>query len=317
MVVAVPLLGDRVAPRCTTADRLLLISLRGRRADSQAILDVEVDGVESLLGIIGSHSVRAVVCGGITGSARERLEARGVRVIDNVAGSVAEVLAAVHTGTLHSGFGFGPGTGASSPVPATGGSPQLDCLACTDPACERGLPCPCLPAGAGPAAAGRKVQRLLLAGSVVSPGAEGQCRVAQLVRFCLRAGFSHVGVAFCRELRQETGVLAGILRGYFRVSSVSCAVRDQHAPRFSDAPPGHRCNALLQARALNDAGTDLNIIVGLDVGADAVFAAASRSPVSTLIVKDVALGHNPMAALHSGHYVRQCSPGAREEPPGQ
>lgn len=147
-------------------------------------------------------------------------------------------------------------------------------------------------------------------------GSGDQCRIAQLLRFALRAGFVHIGVAFCVDLRPETRVLTDILRRYFRVSPVSCAVRTSRSPRLADTSPGHRCNAVLQARALNAAGTDFNLIVGLDVGADAVFTAQSRAPVSTLLVKDTALGHNPLAALHSGHYLRQCGLGAQEPPSG-
>ncbi len=313
MVVAVPLLGGRVAPRCTTADRLLLVTVRGRQAEPPAVLDAAVDGVESLLEIVGIHAVRVLVCGGITGSARERLEARGVRVIGNVTGSVAEVLAAIRTGTLRSGFGFGRDTGGGAAARRAGDAWPMDCVSCSYRSCEEGLPCPFLPAGMGTPAGSRKLERLLLVASVGrAPGWSGQCRIAQLVRFALRAGFAHIGVAFCVDLRREAEVLTGILQRYFRVLPVTCTIRGSRPPGFADAPPGHRCNAVLQARVLNTAGTDLNLIVGLDVGADAVFAAASRAPVSTLLVKDTALGHNPLAALHSGHYLRQCTMGARE-----
>ena len=43
----------------------------------------------------------------------------------------------------------------------------------------------------------------------------------------------------------------------------------------------------------------LNIVMGLCVGHDILFAQRSAAPCTTLVVKDRALVHNPVAALHA------------------
>ena len=61
------------------------------------------------------------------------------------------------------------------------------------------------------------------------------------------------------------------------------------------------CNNIAQALILNEVGTDLNLIVGLCVGHDIAFTVHSKAPVTTILVKDRRLGHNPMAALYQAY----------------
>lgn len=62
------------------------------------------------------------------------------------------------------------------------------------------------------------------------------------------------------------------------------------------------CNPILQAELLKDAETEINVIVGLCIGHDMLFTMNSRAPVTTLIVKDRMLGHNPVISLYSGYH---------------
>jgi uncharacterized metal-binding protein len=62
------------------------------------------------------------------------------------------------------------------------------------------------------------------------------------------------------------------------------------------------CNPLIQAEFLNRAETDMNLIVGLCLGHDILFTLNSKAPVTTLIVKDRMLGHNPVIALYSNYH---------------
>ena len=62
------------------------------------------------------------------------------------------------------------------------------------------------------------------------------------------------------------------------------------------------CNPIIQARALEDDETQLNITVGLCVGHDILFNKHSHVPVTALIVKDRVLAHNPVGAVYSGYY---------------
>ena len=58
------------------------------------------------------------------------------------------------------------------------------------------------------------------------------------------------------------------------------------------------------ARVLNDAETQLNVLCGLCVGHDAIFSKVSKAAVTTLIAKDRVLAHNPVAAIYC-QYIRE------------
>ena len=57
------------------------------------------------------------------------------------------------------------------------------------------------------------------------------------------------------------------------------------------------CNPLSQAELLNDAGCELNIVLGLCVGHDSLFFKYSKGLATTLVAKDRVLAHNPVGAL--------------------
>ena len=66
------------------------------------------------------------------------------------------------------------------------------------------------------------------------------------------------------------------------------------------------CNPIGQAKLLNEAGTGLNVVVGLCVGHDSLFFQHSEAPVTVLVAKDRVTGHNPAAALYTSHsYYRR------------
>ena len=62
------------------------------------------------------------------------------------------------------------------------------------------------------------------------------------------------------------------------------------------------CNPMLQADLLNEAQTAFNVLVGLCIGHDMLFTMHSRSPVTTLIVKDRLSGHNPVVSLYTRYH---------------
>ncbi len=62
------------------------------------------------------------------------------------------------------------------------------------------------------------------------------------------------------------------------------------------------CNPVAQAKLLNRARTDLNVIVGLCVGHDILFTKYSEAPVTTLVVKDRVTGHNPVSVLYGQNF---------------
>ena len=62
------------------------------------------------------------------------------------------------------------------------------------------------------------------------------------------------------------------------------------------------CNPIAQAEICNRIGTDMNIIMGLCVGHDMLFAKYSTAPVTTLVCKDRVTGHNPVAVLYGQNF---------------
>lgn len=70
------------------------------------------------------------------------------------------------------------------------------------------------------------------------------------------------------------------------------------------------CNPVGQALELARCKCDLNVAVGLCVGHDALFAAHGAAPVTTLVVKDRVLGHNPLAALYTNYGRRSLGLGS-------
>ena len=55
---------------------------------------------------------------------------------------------------------------------------------------------------------------------------------------------------------------------------------------------------IAQANFLNEANTELNVVVGLCIGHDSLFFKYSKAPVTVLAVKDRVLAHNPLGAVY-------------------
>ncbi|GAI92276.1 unnamed protein product, partial [marine sediment metagenome] len=109
-------------------------------------------------------------------------------------------------------------------------------------------------------------------------------------------------------LSEEAKIIDEILSKHFEVASVCCKAcglpkKDFGLERISSNEHEVMCNPAGQAELLNHAKSELNIICGLCVGHDAVFAKISEAPVTTLIVKDRLLAHNPAGAIYSA-YIR-------------
>jgi len=133
-------------------------------------------------------------------------------------------------------------------------------------------------------------------------------RVEELVEFSKRMGYKKLGVAFCIGFMEEAKTLIPILEQHFEVSSVCCKVagitKEELGQEGADKVGKYSCNPIGQAAMLEADGTDLNIICGLCLGHDILFSRYSHAPVTTLIVKDRVLAHNPAAALYC-RYIRR------------
>lgn len=130
-------------------------------------------------------------------------------------------------------------------------------------------------------------------------------RIKETILFAKRMGYQKIGIATCVGLIRESRTLAKILRlNGFEVYGVGCKIgelsksEDLGIPEKHLGPGPAACNPVLQARLLNDAGTDMNIVMGLCVGHDSLFYKYAQGVNTTLVVKDRALMHNPVLPLY-------------------
>jgi uncharacterized metal-binding protein len=140
-----------------------------------------------------------------------------------------------------------------------------------------------------------EVRRVARASALVESA--GYCRwtrVEEICAFAREMGFTRIGIATC------------ILESHgFAVASAACknggVPKERLGPRDEDKiRPGTyepMCNPLSQAELLNDAGCELNIVLGLCVGHDSLFFKHSKGLATTLVAKDRVLAHNPVGAL--------------------
>ena len=115
----------------------------------------------------------------------------------------------------------------------------------------------------------------------------GYCRwprLKEIVEFSRSMHYQKLGLAFCAALKKEAAVVERVLRNNgFQVVSVIC-----------------KTGGLDKSRAglLNSQDTQFNICLGLCVGHDSLFYQYSKALVTTLVVKDRVLAHNPVGAIH-------------------
>lgn len=145
---------------------------------------------------------------------------------------------------------------------------------------------------------------------------EGYCqltRVQEIMDYAKRMGAKKLGIATCVGLIREARMLAKIFRAHgFEVYGAACKVgcipkHEVGIPVKCEELGRNTCNPILQAKLLNDAHTDLNVVVGLCVGHDSLFYKYSEALVTTAVTKDRVLGHNPAAALYTaqGYYRKK------------
>jgi len=136
-----------------------------------------------------------------------------------------------------------------------------------------------------------------------------ETRLGEIILFAKELGYKKIGLAFCIGLSEEAKIIDEILSRHFEVVSVCCKVcgidkKDFDLTQISSRNQEVMCNPAGQAHLLKEAETQLNIICGLCVGHDAIFAQLSEAPVTTLIAKDRVLAHNPASAIYC-QYIRR------------
>lgn len=337
MCFAIPIFSGRVAPRFSIAEVVLFVVLNGHKVVSRVKAPLRGSTWVDLLRLLSEHNADMLVCGGINRETKDLVESRGLRVIENVCCTADEAIIALEEGKLCPGFGFvdlqasrrtseeggeqpdmlpdSTSVQNRSPLYVSEALSRLDCLACPDRACLRGEACqPQLPHESEdePEDAGLMLES---ARDIALEKERTLCRLSELIYFCLEMKYRKIGVAFCIELLEATDILVRVLRRFFEVHPICCKVGGKLAnDPWSGLPHTGGadirdigCNPQGQAGILNRIGTDINVVVGLCMGADCVFSKASRAPVSALFVKDKSLANNPIGAIYSDYYLKEAT----------
>jgi len=136
-------------------------------------------------------------------------------------------------------------------------------------------------------------------------------RVEDTIAFAKLMGYKRIGIATCIGLLDETHRLAAILKAQgLEPLSVCCKAGSidklelglEEADKVRPSTFEPACNPVAQAKLMNRAMTDMNVIVGLCVGHDMLFTKYSDAPVTTLVVKDRVTGHNPVSVLYGQNF---------------
>ncbi len=154
----------------------------------------------------------------------------------------------------------------------------------------------------------KEIERLKVSASVESDCYSDKTRMEEAVVFAERMNYEKIGIAFCIGLSEEAEEIHKIFANRFEVFSVCCKLCGVEKAKYNlkglpgAEDPDVMCNPIGQARFLGKKETDINVIVGLCIGHDILFDKYSESPVTTLVVKDRKLAHNPLGYIYSNYY---------------
>jgi uncharacterized metal-binding protein len=116
-------------------------------------------------------------------------------------------------------------------------------------------------------------------------------RIREIVEFSQHMGYRRLGVAHCVDTLRE----AKLARDYLESAGLEAIL-----PPLEDVLPlKGECAPQGQARFFEEVGTDFNIICGMCTGHDSIFIRSSAAPVTSLLVRDTKLQHNPAGALYT------------------
>lgn len=313
MIYGIPLFRNRVAPRCTIADSMLIVKVSMNRVVYKTALKINIDSWNDLLKIFSDNKVNALVCGGINYESKKLSEEQGISVIDNVACSEEEVIDAISKRILKPGFGFSMSSDLRSNQPAKMSSKKsielsdnLDCINCRDYKCLEGKACE-LSLQMNQDIEINGIKEILNSALDISFENERVlCRLSELIYFAIEMNYKKIGIAYCIELSEPTEIVVQVLRRFFKVYPVCCKIGGkQLSDTILTGSNKIECNPAGQVNILNMAEVDFNIIIGLCIGTDCVFTELSDAPVSTLFVKDKSLANNPIGAVYSDYYLKE------------
>jgi len=316
MIYGIPLFRERVAPRCTIADSILLVKATSDGIDLKERFRIEEKSWIELLKILNDNKVDTLVCGGINFEHRKSVLESDISIIDNVACSGEDIIKAIEDKTLRPGFGFSINLDKYSESMDKNINDEndwlaknIDCLSCKDRFCLEGKICNLASRLNSYEKKNKEIKQILNSAMDISLEEERKlCRFSELIYFALEMDYKRIGVAYCTDLSEPAEIFTQVMRRFFEVFPVCCKVGGK---RLSESIYiGNKkiaCNPLGQAEILNKIGVDFNVIIGLCIGADCVFSKSSNAPVSTLFVKDKSLANNPIGALYSKYYLNEAT----------
>ena len=137
-------------------------------------------------------------------------------------------------------------------------------------------------------------------------------RLQETAEFARAMGYKKLGMAFCIGLNAEARYIVRFYKQegfeFYSVCCKNCSIAKKELGLRQVKPElDHEamCNPKMQARFLAEQGTELYISCGLCVGHDAIFNKNCPGPVTTLVVKDRLLAHNPLGAIYSRYWKRK------------
>jgi uncharacterized metal-binding protein len=131
-------------------------------------------------------------------------------------------------------------------------------------------------------------------------------RIEEIMTYARNMDFNRLGVVFCIGLSDQGEVISKVFeQNGFDVVSACCMtggfssddVGLSEEDKIYKEGRQPQCNPVGQALLMNRFQTDLNVLIGLCVGDDALFIKHSNAPVTILAVKDRLNAHNPLAAI--------------------
>jgi len=274
MRVILPFFGSRVSPNILFSDQVLLVQTYKEDTVSRRILSTGGFTEADWIKLIDNYEVNTVVCGGIDNLFSKELTGRNVRVINNVAGEIEEVLEHLKHNRLRPGYGISyhidnshsfphsdhnvsnsnPFEEESELLDHTDKKVNIDCTSCVQKECLEGKSCHQCPLEAIVDHNGNGSKKMLeVAIDISSEPERVLCRVSELVYFCLGMQYKHIGIAFCTEMWKEAEHITHILKRFFDITSVCCKVGSVYGDENTNAT-GNRhttCNPVGMANTLN------------------------------------------------------------------
>ena len=183
----------------------------------------------------------------------------------------------------------------------------MKCHCCDAKGCTAGNPC--VPKDSAPLYVDLLDQRIAKAASEIEIDHYGKLnRIQETALFARKLGVRKIGLAFCMGFSEEAAVIGEFFASYFEVLSACCKIgglgREVMGVPKQEGIFSVSCNPAEQAKTLEEAGSELHLILGLCVGHDTLFIRHSTVPVVPLAVKDRVLAHNPLGAIYCP-YVRK------------